>query len=205
MYSEQYVFERTLPMTWNAFHTRGEILRTVVATADRDRDGVLPMHLPGVAENFASELDLLSALLLKWHARLSGNLERTLAQQPMDLELAVATAWRRTADEMPGVRAIVDRALSESEDPAIVAALRRATEREHVRLAVAAGLANDESEAAARVGARLEEQARTLYAAAPEVAADAALVEDRVSTEEVVTAADATPSFVDRIKAVLAA
>jgi hypothetical protein len=191
-------------MTWNAFHHRGEILRTVVATADEQRDGVLPMHLPGVAENFTSELDLLSALLLKWHARLSGNIERALAQQPMDLELAVTRAWRRTADEMPGVRAIVDRART-STDETIAPALRRATEREWARLATVAGLANDESEAAARVGRRIEEQARELYAASPDVALDAELVEDRVATDEVVTAAEAGGSFVERIKAVLAA
>src|SRR5690348_5662323 len=98
-----------LTMTWNAFHNRGEILREVIAVADQRRDGHLPTDVAGVRGNFAGELDLLSALLLKWHARLSGNVERELMLEPMELERAVARAWRRTGDEMPGVRAIIDR------------------------------------------------------------------------------------------------
>jgi hypothetical protein len=190
-------------MTWNAFHHRGETLRAVVATADEERDGALPMHVPGVAENFADELDLLSALLLKWHARLSGNIERALAQQPIDLELAVARAWRTTAEEMPGVRAIIDRART-STDPVIAPALRRATQREWVRLAAAAGLANDESDAAARVGRALEERARGLEAGSSAGPDEHALAEDRDGVE-VVTATEAGVSFVERIRAVLAA
>jgi hypothetical protein len=195
-------------MTWHAFHHRGETLRTVVATADRDRDGTLPMHLPGVAENFAGELDLLAALLLKWHARLSGNIERALARQPLDLEDAVARAWRRTADELPGIRAIMDRARTAPTDEAMAAAVTRATEREWVRLAAAAGLANDESEAAARAGRRIEDRARALAAETPEDAADVsdgALVTDADVADEVATTAAAGSSFVERIKAVLAA
>ena len=76
-------------MSWNDFHHRAEILRAVVDTADENRDGVLPMHVAGVAENFTDELDLVGALLLKWHARLSGNIERALMREPMDLEDAV--------------------------------------------------------------------------------------------------------------------
>ena len=57
-------------MSWKAFHHRGETLRVVVDTANERRDGVLPMDAPGVTENFTDELDLIGALLLKWHARL---------------------------------------------------------------------------------------------------------------------------------------
>lgn len=39
-------------MTWNHVHRRGETLRDVVETLDVRRDGVLPVDLPGVAENF---------------------------------------------------------------------------------------------------------------------------------------------------------
>jgi hypothetical protein len=192
-------------MTWDAFRSRGEILRAVVATADEHCDGVLPVHVPGVAENFDNDLDLLSALLLKWHARLSGNIERALAQQPLDLEGAVAQAWRRTAQEMPGVRAVIDRQLATSSDHEVVAMLRRATARERVRLAVAAGLANDESEAAVRAGARVEELARQLGATAPDQALAETTAEDRITVDAVAAGATAVPSFVDRIKAVLAA
>ena len=40
-------------MTWTAFHRRGEVLRTVVETADQRVDGELPLDVPGVAETFA--------------------------------------------------------------------------------------------------------------------------------------------------------
>src|SRR3954452_6046304 len=196
MYSG-YVRERTWAMTWNTFHHRGEILRTVVATADTRRDGVLPMQLPGVAETFRDELDLLAALQLKWHARLSGNIERALMGEPMELEDAIATAWRLTSEQMPGVRMILDRYTEMPTDPEMAAALHRAKEKEWVRLAAAAGLANDESAAAARVGQQVELKARTEIA-------------DRSVQELLGTATTdvddvATPSLVDRIKAVLAA
>ena len=96
-------------MTWTSFHNRGEILRTVIHAADERLDGALPLDLDGVRETFADELDLLGALQLKWHTRLSGRIERELMSQPMDLEAAVVSAWHRTADELPGVRAILDR------------------------------------------------------------------------------------------------
>ncbi|HEY0902769.1 MAG TPA: hypothetical protein VGE14_02665 [Marmoricola sp.] len=174
-------------MTWNAFHHRGEILRNVVETADARRDGVLPMHLPGVTENFRGELDVLAALWLRWNARLSGNIEQALAGQPIDLAQAVASAWARTRQQMPGVRAILDSYTENPRDPEMAAALTRATEKERCRLAAAAGLANDESAAATRVGREVELEARSLTAATPDV-------------DE-----SETPSLVERIKAVLAA
>lgn len=178
-------------MTWNAFHNRGEILRTVIATADQRLDGALPTDVAGVREHFTNELDLIAALMLKWHARLSGNLERELTKQPLDLEQAVARAWRATSDELPGVRAIIDAHLAEPTDDEMATALTNAREREWVRLAMAAGLANDESGAAARAGARVEETARTLAPVAPEPAPE--------------IREHAHPSFVERLKAVLAA
>ncbi len=180
-------------MTWNAFHNRGEILRQVIAVADERRDGHLPVEVPGVRENFAGELDLLSALMLKWHARLSGNVERELMLEPMDLECAVARAWRLTSDEMPGVRAVIDRYNAQPTDRDMATALERAREREWLRLAGAAGVASDESGAAARAGARIEESARAL---APGSASPVDLVPEQPT---------AHGSFVERIKAVLAA
>jgi hypothetical protein len=193
-------------MTWNTFHHRGEILQTVVETADTRRDGVLPMQLPGVTETFRDELDLLAALQLKWHARLSGNIERALMSQPLDLEDAIASAWRRTSDQLPGLRKILDRYAESPSDPAMAAALTRANEKEWIRLAAAAGLANDESAAAARAGRQLELRARS-------DAADAAFqrsAEELLATATTDVAAptvdeSVTPSLVERIKAVLAA
>ena len=66
------------------------------------------MDIAGVATVFADDLDLLGALQLKWHTRLAGRIEREQAHQPMDLKAAVVRAWRETADELPGIRAILD-------------------------------------------------------------------------------------------------
>jgi hypothetical protein len=178
-------------MTWNSFHHRGAILQTVVETVDARRDGVLPMQLPGVRQSFRDELDLLAALQLKWHARLSGNIERALMSEPLDLEGAIASAWRLTSEQMPGVRAVLDHYTGAPSDAEMATALGRASEKEWVRLAAAAGLANDESAAAARAGRQLELRARTETA------------ERAISPTDVDESA--TPSLVERIRAVLAA
>lgn len=179
-------------MSWTAFHSRGETLRAVVDAANANRDGIVPMQVPGVTENFADELDLVGALLLKWHARLSGNIERALTREPMNLEAAVATAWRTTAEQLPGVRLVIDRCSSRPETPEMATAMDRARELEWVRLANAAGLANDRGPAAIEAGRRVEDLAReSLHVTVPR---DDTPVERRSSE-----------SFVDRIKAVLAA
>jgi hypothetical protein len=176
-------------MTWNAFHHRGEILQTVIDAADARLDGELPWDLPGVSDAFHGELDLIGALSLKWHARLSGNIERELMHQPMDLEAAVVSAWRKTSAEAPGIRMIIDRYTESPSDPEMAAALTRAQEKEWLKLASASGLSNDESLAAARAGERVSNKAR---AGAPVAA---------VTTVDTV----GSPSLVDRIRAVLAA
>lgn len=182
-------------MTWNAFHNRGDVLRTAMETANVRQDGTLPMDLPGVSDFFRDELDLLAAMMLKWHARLSGQVERELMQQPLDLEHAVACAWRRTSNEMPGVRKIIDEYTANPSDDAMSAALNRAQEREWWKLAAAAGASNDESQAAARAGARVEEVARALTSVTR-------IPEDELRAN---AAASAQGSFIDRIRAVLAA
>jgi hypothetical protein len=151
-------------MTWNAFHRRGEILRDVVALAEQRRDGRLPAQLPDgtdlFPDVFADELDLLGALWLRWHARLSANLDRALGRQPIDREAAVAAAWARTADECPGLRLVLDQYAARPADQRMAQALRRAQHKEHARLAAAAGLASDEGSAAAEAGRRIELAAR---------------------------------------------
>jgi hypothetical protein len=189
-------------MTWNTFHHRGAILQTIVETVDTRRDGVLPMQLPGVTETFRDELDLLAALQLKWHARLSGNIERALMSQPMDLEDAIASAWRMTSEQLPGVRAVLDRYTESPSDPEMAAALTRASEKEWFRLAAAAGLASDESAAAARAGRQVELKAR---AEAAEKSAAAFLPMTATDIDADTTVDGDSPSLVERIKAVLAA
>ena len=192
-------------MSWKTFHSRGETLRVVMDTANHRRDGVLPMGLPGVTENFTDELDLIGALLLKWHARLSGNIERALVREPMDLESAVAAAWHTTAEQLPGVRLVIDRCMKQPTGPEMERALARARENEWARLAIAAGLANTKDDAALVVGRHIERRARA--GLAQPVAAPGPLSEPTAPTAE-----DAGPktghttgSLADRIKAVLAA
>ena len=82
----------------------------------------------------------------------------------MDLEGAVVAAWRRTADELPGIRAILDHYRELPADAAMAEALARTTAKEHVLLAVMAGRSSAADRAAVRVGEQIEQRAR---AAAP--------------------------------------
>jgi hypothetical protein len=154
-------------MTWTSFHRRGEILRDVIASANRRRDGRLPLELPGVAETFGDELTLLGALQLRWHTRLAGRIERELMAEPLELEDAVVAAWHAAVDELPGVRAILDRERTAPSTPEIARAMAKATAKEHVLLAMMAGRVSTPGAGAARVGAEIEERARATYRPAP--------------------------------------
>jgi hypothetical protein len=154
-------------MTWKSFHHRGEILRTVIATADLRRDGVLPLDVDGVAETFGDELTLLGALQLRWHTRLAGRIERELMHQPMDLEQAVVTAWQATADEMPGVLAVIDHYRAGPTDDAMAEAMAKSALKERTLLAVMAGRAGAHDVAAPRVGAQIENRARATHVPTP--------------------------------------
>ena len=199
-------------MSWTAFHSRGETLQAVVDAANAAHDGVLPMQVPGVAQNFTDEIDLVGALLLKWHARLSGNIERALMREPLDLEAAVASAWQTTAEQLPGVRLVVDRCTQWPENDQMAAAMEHARELERIRLATAAGLANDQGPRAAEAGRRVEERARAgltpdmvLQAPVAETSVVETPVGDTPAAEHVSDEDTASESFVDRIKAALAA
>lgn len=154
-------------MTWKSFHNRGEILRAVISRADQRRDGVLPMDVDGVAETFGDQLTLLGALQLRWHTRLAGHIERQLMSQPMDLEAAVVAAWHATADELPGIRAIVDRERSEPATPEVAEAMTKSAAKERILLAMMAGRVSAADATAARVGAEIEARARATYTPAP--------------------------------------
>ena len=108
--------------------------------------------------------------------------------QPMDLEQAVVTAWRGTRDELPGVRQIVDHYRSEPTDAAMAEAMARATAKEQIMLAAMSGRSSVQDAAAARVGEAIEQRARS-------------------GRDPGTHRADPEPheSFLDRIKAVLAA
>lgn len=143
-----------------SFHHRGEVLRTVNQTADARRDGILPMDVVGVSETFRDELTLLGALQLRWHTRLSRLIERELLSQPANLDLAVITAWQATADELPGIRAIVDHYRAEPSDAAMASSMEKSTGKERVMLAAMAGRAGAHVDVTVDAGRVLEERAR---------------------------------------------
>ena len=147
------------------------------------------MGVPGVAENFTDELDLVGALMLRWHARLTGNIERALADEPIDLAYAVAAAWRTTAEELPGVRMVIDRSMSAPSNPEMERAMNRAHDREAAYLATAAGLSSGR--------ALLRSRQVAAWSSGPDRAR-------RTAGPERVPEAP-SESFADRIRAVLAA
>ena len=175
-------------MTWKSFPRRGEILRDVITTANERRDGNLPMDVEGVADTFGDELTLLGALQLRWHTRLAGRIERELMAQPMDLGRAVVAAWHATADELPGVLAIVDHHRAAPRDEAMAEMMAKATAKERVLLAMMAGRVSAPDATAVRVGEAIEQEARATYRPAPNAGRRAP-----------------QPRLLDRIKAVLAA
>jgi hypothetical protein len=174
-------------MTWKSHHRRGDVLREVIRLADERLDGRLPLDVDGVADTFGDELTLIGALQLRWHTRLAGHVERALSDQPLDLEGAVALAWLDAAEDMPGTRAILDHHVAHPTSPEMARTLAVATGKEHEMLALMAGRASAPGAAAARVGRGIEAAARTSY------------------VPGAVRPAAATPSLVQRLKAVLAA
>lgn len=153
-------------MTWQTFHRRDEVLRAVVAELDRRLDGRLPMDVDGVAQTFRDEPTLLAALQLRWHTRLSGHVERALADRPADSEDAVVAAWHATAAELPGVRLVLDHHRDAPVDTPTAVMLARALAKEHQMLAVMAGhgaVLSRPDEATVRVGRAIEARARQTY------------------------------------------
>ena len=150
-------------MTWKSHHRRGDVLREVIRTADERLDGRLPLDVDGVADTFGDDLTLLGALQLRWHTRLAGHIERELSDQPLDLENAVALAWLAAAEDMPGIRAVIDHYVAHPTTPEMARALRVATAKEHEMLALMAGRASAPGPAAQRVGRGIERGARTSY------------------------------------------
>ena len=150
-------------MAWDAFHRRGEVLRNVLEHAETHRDGALPMEMPGVAETFGDEVSLLGTLQLRWHTRLAGAIERELMGNPMDLEAAVMTAWRITATELTGLRAILDAYTAKPISPEMAAMLDRAHRKDWTLMAAMAGKASPSDRGAARVGRGIEQKARDVW------------------------------------------
>lgn len=150
-------------MTWNAFHHRAEVLRTVIAEADARRDGVLPMEMPDVVETFVDEIGLIGALQMRWHTQLAGMIEGELTDVSMDLESAVSSAWHKTAAELAGILAIFDAYTDAPTSEAIAETLTKAHLKDWTLMAAMAGKASAHDHRAAAVGRGIEEHARAAH------------------------------------------
>ncbi len=147
-------------MTWDAHQRRDTVLRAVMDVAENRRDGTLPWDTVGAEQAFNTPAELLGALQMRWHTRLSGAIERELVEQPWDLGQAVVHAWRALAGSMPGVRAVLD---AHADEPA----MQRARRKEWVLLASASGLTGMDDPAAVRIGREVERRARSITVERP--------------------------------------
>lgn len=177
-------------MNWDAFHRRGDVLNAVIAELDNRRDGVTPMYVTGAEQTFRDELDLLSALSLKWHTRLSGRLERVMSEEPLDFEAAVIGAWRDNAAELPGIRLALDAAIAGG-DAETRKVLAKAQQKERELLGLWSGRvsAYQLNEHGARQGAKVEAKAREGFDIAASAPAHAPV---------------AAPTFLERLKSAVA-
>lgn len=147
-------------MTWAVYHRRADVLRNVVDEANSRCDGTLPVDVPGVAEAFADDVDLVGALHLRWHTRLAGAVDTALLENPTELDAAVLEGWRRTARDMPGVRAVLDRCAQSPTSETMRQALSKASRNDWSLMAAMAGRASASDPRAAAAGRALEEEAR---------------------------------------------
>ena len=149
-------------MTWNSYHRRGEVLRSLIDTANTRGDGILPMDVDGVAQTFEDDVAVLAALELRWHTRLAGQIERNLMTQPLDLQSNVVLAWQQTAAALPGVRAILDHYAAHPETDEMAENLAAATVKERQLMAMMAGRASEIGDyETIQAGAELVDVART--------------------------------------------
>jgi hypothetical protein len=144
-------------MTWDAYNRRKNALREMLVIADRRRDITLTELLDTVdasREAFADETELLFEL-----QRLSGNMDRLLADGSDSPEMVAVTAWVDAAADLPGVRALLD---AHRDEPA----LRKAFAKELGYLAMSAGVTVYDHDFVAH-GRRIQDSARETVAALP--------------------------------------
>lgn len=136
-------------MSWSTYHHREDAVREAVRLTDRRRDGRLPFAESRlITSAFETPEDLLLALQMRWRRRLVNHVEAELADEPLNLEEAANRAWHRTAQDMPGVRAVLD---AHDDDPL----LATARHKELVYLASVAGLAHMDAPQAEALGLRV--------------------------------------------------
>ncbi|WP_456698316.1 hypothetical protein [Aeromicrobium sp. P5_D10] len=146
-------------MTWDAYNRRKIALRELLVIADRQPDMTLTELLDTVDPDRGSikdETELLFELQMTWFQRLSGQLDRLIAEELHGPELVAVTAWVNAAAELPGARALLD---AHRDEPA----LRKAVAKELAYLAASAGVPTYHPDLIAQ-GQRIQESAREALA-----------------------------------------
>lgn len=143
-------------MTWDAYNRRKEVLREMLAIADRRSNDITLTELldtvDGGHEAFANETELLFDLQMTWFQRLSGQMDRLVTESADTPEIMAVTAWVNAAGQMPGARALLD---AHADEPA----LRKAYAKERAFLAASAGVPANHPELSAQ-GQRIKDSAR---------------------------------------------
>lgn len=142
-------------MTWDAYHRRRKTLREMLEIADEHRELTIVDLLDVVDEShdaFASTDEVLFELQATWFQRLSGHIDRLLAEGHETPELIAVTAWVDTAADLPGARNLLD---DHRDEPA----LRKAFAKELAYLATSAGVPTRDLDVVAQ-GQRIQDAAR---------------------------------------------
>lgn len=154
------VTEKRDPVKQEQSLSRASVLRAMIGEMLDRKDGQVPSNVHGAETFFDGLDDIANALLLRWHTRLTASLERSLANDPFDREEAVIEAWRHANWIYWGVRMVIDQFAEKPPSDIVAHAVRTTAHNDWAAMAVAAGLASNRGESAARVGQRLELEAR---------------------------------------------
>ena len=138
-----------MSIAWDTYHRRATALRRVITDLDRSGSSTLPWN-DELADVFDDPDDLLVALHDVWTRRLAARVDLALEIDEHEAGESVALAWREVADELSGVRRVLDR---QQDNPV----LGHSGRQEHRLLAVAAGHAtiSDPLSRSAAAGERL--------------------------------------------------
>ena len=156
-------------MTWNAYNRRKEVLREILAIADKRRELSITDLLDtvdGAREAYPTETELLFDVQMSWFQRLSGQLDRQLSEGVDTPEIMAVSAWVNAASEMPGARTLLD---AEIDNPA----LGKAFAKELTLLAASAGVPWNHPDLNGH-GQRLQDSARESVVYAEPVEAETA-------------------------------
>ncbi len=140
--------------------SRATVLHALIEEILARDDGQIPTNIEGTDTYFTSVEDLANALMLRWHTRLVASLERGLVDDPEDRREAVIEAWRHASRIYSGVRRVIDEMAEDPPTDVVAHAVLTTARNDWAAMAIAAGLASGIDELGARVGQRLELEAR---------------------------------------------